>query len=108
MYDATYGKNILLFFIGGIAGTCAVFVISFFVKSYKPIAVVTISKGTIIILGFHQLLIRLFDRLPAIFHSVFFEYVVALLILLTFIPIIRLTEKYFPVLLGYRASKHHQ
>lgn len=106
MYDATYGKNIILFFVGGIAGSSAVYIISYLFKDYKLSAIVTLSKGTIIILGFHQLLIRAFDRLPAAFHSLIAEYVAALFILLTFIPIIQLSEKYFPVLLGYRAGKH--
>ena len=108
MYDATCGNNIFLFLLGGIAGTCAVYIISYLLKDYNPTAILIISKGTIIILGFHQLFIRLFDRLPAVCHSPIAESVAALLILLAFIPIIRLSENYFPVLLGYRVGKHQK
>ena len=105
MFDATYGKNIFLFFIGGLAGTFSVFSISYFFRNIKPRPLVELSKGTIIILGFHQLFIRAYDYLPNQYHTVIIDYIVALFILLAFIPIIRLSEKYFPVLLGSRAIK---
>ncbi len=105
MYDATYGSNIILFFVGGLAGTMSVFCISYLLRNIKSKTVLTISKGTIIILGFHQLIIRIYDRLPDFFHTVFYEYIAALFILLFFIPIIKISEKYFPLLLGKRAER---
>lgn len=104
MYDATYGKHIVLFFVGGLSGTLAVFIVSCNLKNLKPNWLLVISKGTIIILGFHQLFIRAYSYLPDKFHNVFVDYTVALVILFAFVPIIQLSERYFPVLLGSRAK----
>ena len=108
MYDATYGKNIILFFVGGLSGTFVMFAISYLLRNIKPQSLIVLSKGTIIILGFHQLFIRVYNHLLLQYHSTISDYVIALIILLAFIPIIQLSEKYFPVLLGSRASKHVQ
>lgn len=105
MYDATYGENVVMFFLGGLAGTMAVFVISYFLRNFKPNSLVVLSKGTIIILGFHQLFIRAYSYFPSHFHTVLTDYIVAFVILLAFIPIIQLSERYFPILLGFRAIK---
>ncbi len=106
MYDATYGKNIFLFFLGGLAGTFTMYVISYYLREIKPRSLMILSKGTIIILGFHQLFIRIYDNFPNYLHGVSLEYISALIILVLFIPIIQLSERYFPALLGLRANKH--
>ena len=105
MYDATYGKNIVVFFLGGLAGTFTIFIISFFLRNIKPRPLMILSKGTIIILGFHQLFIRAYDYVPIHYQTVYSDYVVSLFILLAFIPIIQLSERYCPILLGSRAIK---
>ena len=105
MYDGTYGKNIVLFFVGGLAGTFVIYAISYLLRNITPKSLVILSKGTIIILGFHQLFIRAYDYLPDRYHTVLSDYAVSLVILLAFIPIIHLSEKYFPILLGSRAIK---
>lgn len=107
MYDATYGENIVSFFIGGLTGTFTIFVVSYFLRTVKPKPLMILSKGTIIILGFHQLFIRAYSYLPTQYHTVLSDYAVSLVILLAFIPIIQLSERYFPVLLGSRAIKHN-
>lgn len=104
MYDATYGKNIVLFFVGGLSGTMAVLIVSYHLKKFKPSWLLVISRGTIIILGFHQLFIRAYSYLPDMFHNVLVDYIMALVILFAFVPIIQLSERYFPVLLGSRAQ----
>lgn len=97
MYKGAYGDNMLLFLIGGIAGSAAIFCIAKSIGS-SPNAVITISKGTIIILGFNKHFISLFQylvQLPPII-----DYISALLILILFIPIITIMEKKFPIILG--------
>lgn len=105
MFEARYGNNLILFLIGGVAGTLAVFVCSYYLQHFYYRAIDVISRGTIIVLGFQQVLIRCFDHAPAMFHGGISEYVAAFIIMLIFIPLITLSERYFPVLLGTRVSK---
>ena len=104
MFNADYGKNILLFFVGGVAGTMAIFIISYQLRNLKPKVVDIIAKGTIIILGFHPLFIKMYVRFPSGFRNPFSDYLAALVILLAFVPIIRIIENNFPVMLGLRAG----
>ena len=104
MFDATYEKNIILFFIGGIAGTVAVFMLSFMLRNVKSKIVDTIAVGNILILGLHPIFIRAYHMLPEVYQTVYMDYFVAFVILFAFIPIIRITERYFPVILGSRSK----
>lgn len=97
MYKGAYGDNILLFLIGGVAGSAAIFFIAKSISSC-PNAIITISKGTIIILGFNKHFVSLFQHLIQI--PKILDYISALLILILFIPIIKVTEKRFPIILG--------
>ena len=97
MYMGGYGDNMVLFLMGGIAGSIAIFCIAKIIP-YTPHAVITISIGTIIILGFHKHFISItqyFFHVPPIID--FFS---ALIILFLFIPIIKILEIWFPVILG--------
>lgn len=105
MFDATYGKNIVLFFIGGIAGTVAVFMVSFMLRNVKSKMVDTIAVGNILILGLHPIFIRAYHLLPEVYQTVYLDYIAAFVVLVAFIPIILLTERYFPVILGSRAKQ---
>lgn len=103
MYNNEYGRNILLFFIGGLAGTILVYVISSWLQNIQNKAVDIISRGTIIILGFHGwfvLLNYLVNIDPLI------KYIEAFSILVFFIPVILAAEKYCPVIMGKRANNH--
>ena len=97
MYKGAYGDNMILFLIGGIAGSAAIFCIA---KSigFCPNVIITISKGTIIILGFNKHFISLFQYLIQIPNIL--DYISALLILILFVPIIKVMEKRFPIILG--------
>lgn len=105
MYDNTYGESFCLFFIGGLAGTVAVYGLSYLLREKKSSMVDIITTGSIVILGFHLLLIRTYDHLPAVFHSILGDYMASIIILIAFVPIIVAVEKYFPILLGTRKSK---
>lgn len=101
LFRCSYGGNILLFLVGAIAGTVMIWALSK-LFGYAPKAVVVISRGTIIILGFHKILI---DLVRAFFASSVLVIIYAILILLIHIPIIIATEKFFPLMAGkYRIN----
>lgn len=102
MYCCGYGSSILLFLLGGIAGSLMVYAISKLL-GHASKTIVIISQGTIIILGFHKLLI---DAVRAFSSPAVFDVVYAALIVMLFIPVIIITEKYFPLMVGkYRIKK---
>ncbi len=101
MYRCNYGGNIFFFLLGGIAGIVIVWALS---KSLgqAPKAIRVISRGTIIILGFHKILIHL---VRTTFTQSVFDIAFAVLLLLLFIPLIIASEKHFPLLVGkYRVQ----
>ena len=96
-----FGGNMLLFLLGGIAGSIMVFAISkLFGCAPKMVAI--ISRGTIIILGFHHMLI---DFVWLFFPASYFDIMFASLIVFLFVPLIIATEKYFPLLAGKYRTK---
>lgn len=105
LFDNRYGLNIILFAVGANAGTLVFFIVSYYLQNIRLDSVDTIAKGTIVILGFHQYFIKVFDRIPIAMSSDVLEYAYAFIILILFIPIIKLSERFFPVILGYRVKK---
>ena len=100
-----YGKSLLLYYAGGITGT---FFILFISKCYRArIEVKQIASGTLLIIGlnlwmitFVKAIIQLFiDKME--FNSIW-GLVTAIISFLCFIPLIRLTKKFCPILLGGR------
>lgn len=104
MYGALYGNNIFLFFIGAAAGIICIYAISLMLQRYRPKHLVTLSMGTVLILGFHNYFLIVYKVFLKSIRTTFMDYSVSLVILLAFIPIILLTNKYFPVLLGSRSK----
>lgn len=102
MYLCGYGSSFPLFIIGGVAGPLMLYVLSLWLSRlpYRQM-VQTLSKGSIFIIGVHIIIVRRLTELPDrlwvedLLFSVF--------ILLMFIPLIRLAELYFPLLLGRRS-----
>lgn len=103
MYKADYGDNIILFVIGGLAGTAVIYSISQTLSPRFVNPVVTLSKGMIVILGFHTFGTKLYSIVPD--TLVIVDYIVAALILISFIPIIKFAEKHFPIILGMRMKR---
>lgn len=98
MYHAGYGNNIVLFLIGGLAGSIAIFLISKALSCYSFKWTFLISKGTIIILGFHVYIIwfiRKYIEGPS-----FVDFILSILIILVFIPLIHFLERYCPIFIG--------
>lgn len=102
LHACCYGGNLFLFLLGGVFGSLMVFAISKLLG--KPLQIVAvISRGTIIILGLHKLLINL---VWIFFPASCFDVVFAAIIVILFVPIIIFTEKYFPLMAGiYRINK---
>ncbi len=101
MYNGVYGSNILLFFIGSMAGTIMCFAICKLLLNRKTKYIMIIYEGTILILAFHGLIIRLTHHVNI---GVAF-YPISVLLVIIFIPFILLCKKYFPILLGFRGIK---
>lgn len=103
MFEAHYGKNMLLFFIGGICGTIALFIISYFMNSIRLSIIDIISRGTIVILGFQFIIIQVYYHVPKGWLGAIGDYLAAIVIILIFVPVIIFVERYIPAILGYRA-----
>ena len=102
LFGCNYGGNLFLFLIGAVAGTVMVWALSKFIGC-SPKTITIISRGTIIILGFHKILI---DLARTFFTPSIFDIVFAMLILLLFIPLVIAIENYFPLMAGkYRINK---
>lgn len=101
MYHCGYGNNFFWFLTGGMAGMCSIFAMSK-ILNHTPAFILTVSKGTILILGFHGHLIALFRKFFCIPIA---DFAIAALIVAVFVPIIMVIEKHFPLILGkYRIS----
>lgn len=104
MHCCYYGGNMLLFLLGGVSGSIMVFAVSKLI-GHAPKMVVVISRGTIIILGFHHIFI---DFVRLFFPASFFDIMYAALIVVLFVPVIIATERYFPLMAGkYRMKNNH-
>lgn len=99
MYLCGYGNNYALYILGGVAGTLLLYIVSLWLSRlpYRTM-VLTVSKGSILIVGLHIIIVRRLTELP---DRLWCEDLLAtLLILFCFVPIVRLAEQFFPVLLG--------
>ena len=96
LFGCNYGGNLFLFLIGAVAGTVMVWALSKLLGC-APKTITIISRGTIIILGFHKILI---DLARTFFTPSVCDIVFAMLILLLFIPLVIAIEYYFPLMAG--------
>jgi hypothetical protein len=105
-----YGDNMFLFLMGGVAGTVSVWslakLLSLWSGSSCPSFVDIISRGTILILGFHMYLVEGVCNLVQ--QRTLMDGVFAMCIVLAFVPIISLCERFFPLLLGQSRIKRNQ
>ena len=101
MYLCEYGNYFVLYIMGGMAGTIMLYIVSLWLSRlpYRNM-MMTISKGSILIIGLHIVVVRRLTVLP---ERVWLEDLTfAVLILFCFVPIIRLAELFCPLLLGRR------
>ena len=101
MYKNGFGNNFALYIIGGIAGVMMLYVCSLWLSRlpYRQM-VLTLSKGSILIIGLHIVVVRRLTELPERMWGG--DLLWAVLILFAFVPLIRLAELFFPLLLGHR------
>lgn len=105
MYRCMYGNSIILFLLGGIAGTAFIYAISKLVLAIVSISSTCIAKGTILILGLQMPIIHLLSEYANYEGNIVEAFVLSLLILLFFIPLIKMAEKYFPIIIGQYVIK---
>lgn len=99
MYLCEYGNNYVLYLLGGVAGTIMLYIISLWLSRlpYRNM-MMTLSKGSIVIIGLHIVIVRRLTELPDRMWGE--DLIFAILILLMFVPLIRLMELFVPILLG--------
>ncbi len=105
MYIGRYGNNLLLFLLNGVLGIYLMYTLANLLNGIKIKAVTILSIGTILILGFHVLLLELLAFLPqpeTVVCMNLLKAVFSFAVLLVFIPIIHIVKKNFPILLGKR------
>lgn len=104
LYNCGYGDNIFLFLVGGVAGSALIFFVSKVLERIHWKAITDISIGTTLILGFHFHFIAIFRhffKTSSIADALF-----TIIIVLLFVPIIRLCAAYVPIVMGkYRIKK---
>lgn len=88
----------------GMAGTCMLYVMSIWLCRLPYYEMVqTLSKGSILIIGLHIIIVR---RLAELANRVWLEdLLLSVLVLFAFIPFIRIAELYFPLILGRHNSQ---
>lgn len=100
MYLGEYGNSYTLFIIGGVAGSMLLYVISLWLSrlTYYNDVVLLLSKGSILIIGLHIIIVRRLTELP---NRMWGEDLLwAVMILIFFVPIVLLAEHFCPILLG--------
>ena len=101
MYKNGFGNNYILYLFGGMGGTVMLYVVSLWLSRLRyQNMVLTLSKGSILIIGLHIVIVRRLTELPNRFWAE--DLLFAVLILLAFIPIVKLAERFCPLLLGNR------
>ena len=103
-----YANNIVLFAIGALTGSMAVFVLSALLDGVRLKIIRVISSGTIVILVFHrELLHPLLKEIGKMDTSSLLTintlvFASAVIVVLAFYPIILLVKRFFPIVLGRR------
>jgi fucose 4-O-acetylase-like acetyltransferase len=94
IYDNSYGYSYLLYAANAMLVSVFVFVISDMVPTSKYI--ITLSKGTLVILGLHSPLLHILDRILPSDINILSPFITMLLCYYA----ILVCERYFPMLLG--------
>lgn len=99
MYLCEYGNNYALYILGGMSGTTMLYIVSLWLSRlpYRNM-MMTLSKGSILIIGLHIIIVRRLTELPNRLWEE--DLLFALFILFSFVPIIRLSDLFSPIMLG--------
>ena len=109
MFKCSYGESFLLFSVASVAGCVMVYLISMLLNKYDWRIVRVSSVGTIVTLVFHrELLHEPLKWIDAQNFSVLIEnvfmFLLSVIVLLAFVPIILLVKRFIPIVLGRRAK----
>lgn len=108
LYMGQYANNIVLFAVGALTGSMAVFVLSALLDGVRLKITRVISSGTIVILVFHrELLHPLLKEIGKTDTSSLLTvntlvFVSAVIVVMAFYPIILLVKRFIPIVLGRR------
>lgn len=108
LYMGQYANNIVLFAIGALTGSMAVFVLSALLDGVRLKITRVISSGTIVILVFHrELLHPLLKEIGKTDTSSLLTvntlvFVSAIIVVMAFYPIILLVKRFIPIVMGRR------
>lgn len=101
MFDCSFGKNIILFFFGGIMGSIGLYSLCKLIPIRKYSGLFTvIAEGNILILAMHPFITRF---VPDSYHPIVY-WLIAGIIILLFIPIIMLIKRFCPYAIGLRKN----
>lgn len=98
LYRCSYGSNMILCIVGALCGTVGIYSISRMLERYLTGFASVMGAGTLVILGFHTIIIMILNRLIAI--QGIWLYAESLLIFVAFYPVIEFTKKHVSVLYG--------
>ena len=108
LYLGLYGSNIMLFAIGAITGSMAVFGLSALLDGINIKITRVISSGTIIILVFHRELLHPLLKaigkldMSSLLATNTLVFASAVAVVAAFYPIILIVKRFFPIVLGRR------
>ena len=109
MYSCNYGNSIILFYVGGFLGSFLIYIVSLLLNEIVLPWVKTISVGSIVILGYQFVPIKLYGFFMTIKQFTPYKYndlltlLVSILIMWSFVCIIRIIQRTFPILMGGRS-----
>ena len=99
MYLNGFGNNYALYILGGVSGSLMLYILSLWLSRLScRNMILTLSKGSLLIIGLHIIIVRRLVELPGRMWQEDLLY--SVLILFSFVPIVRIAETYFPWLLG--------
>lgn len=107
-YEGGFGNSIFLFVLNAIMGISLMFVLCSLLIGYKPSWLLTISTGSILILAYQNIAIKayggvfLIGAIKEYKNNDLITFIVALIIMNAFVPLIRLAQKHVPILMGGR------
>lgn len=107
---ASYGNNIVLFYLGGILGSLCVFIISILqmrVKIFDRVRlfVSQYAQGTLLVVGFNLYAIYLAVKIYSLFRNTITPYegvVIGTIVFFAFYPVILMCKRYFPQAIGMK------
>jgi len=107
MYLCQYGNNLFLFLLSSFLGILSIFIVSCAICKIRYCYAQTISSGSILILALHYPIVsriswHLNNHVTSDVKYDIVSFVLSIIIMMTFIPIIKIAKTKFPLLMGRR------